>query len=139
MTRLTLTASEAALIARHKAPKRQSLEPLFAWQCKMAGVPEPVTQHLFAAIIGRRWRFDFAWPQFRVALEVDGLTTKLGRHQTIAGMREDMRKGNNALILGWSVIHCEQSMVRSGEALKALEAVLLTRGWSPNTPTGATQ
>lgn len=49
----------------------------------------------------RKWRFDFAWPDAKLALEVDGF----GRHQTFAGYREDTHKGNAALLLGWRVLH----------------------------------
>jgi len=115
---------------RGKKRPRPSQEPLFALQCKASGLPQPRAQHLFAAIIGRRWRFDFAWPAYMVALEIDGLMFKgMGRHQTVTGQREDMRKGNAALQLGWAVVHAEQSMVKSGEALKVVGAMLVLRGW----------
>ena len=143
MTAQQLTEAEFEQLGLHAvptpAPKRKkrpkpSLEPLFAMQCKGTGLPTPRTQHVFAAIIGRRWRFDFAWPAYMVALEVDGLVIRgMGRHQTVTGQREDMRKGNAALQLGWAVIHAEQSMVKSGEALKAVGAMLVLRGWIPNT------
>jgi len=37
---------------------------------KDCGLPEPVVEHLFE--VGRKFRFDFAWPAQRVALEVQG-------------------------------------------------------------------
>lgn len=48
----------------------------------------------------RRWRFDFAWPDHMVALELEGL----GRHQKVEGYREDCVKYSEAAIAGWCVL-----------------------------------
>lgn len=48
----------------------------------------------------RRWRFDFAFPSQRLAVEIDGR----GRHQTVAGTRADCEKLNEATRLGWRVL-----------------------------------
>lgn len=47
----------------------------------------------------RGWRFDFAWPGPRLALEVEGV----GRHQTNDGFRKDSEKYNTANLYGWTV------------------------------------
>jgi very-short-patch-repair endonuclease len=47
----------------------------------------------------RRWRFDFAFPSVRVAVEVDGK-----RHRTYSGIRSDCEKLNEAARLGWRVL-----------------------------------
>lgn len=49
----------------------------------------------------RKWRFDFAFPAFRVAIEIDGR----GRHQTVTGVRGDLEKDRAALQRGWRVLH----------------------------------
>lgn len=53
----------------------------------------------------RRWRFDFAWPAARVAVEVEGGIWSAGpsRHLTGAGFIEDAEKYNAAAALGWCV------------------------------------
>jgi very-short-patch-repair endonuclease len=48
----------------------------------------------------RKWRFDFAWPDVLLAVEIDGR----GRHQTIVGVRADCDKMNEAVRLGWRVL-----------------------------------
>lgn len=48
----------------------------------------------------RRWRFDIAFPSVRLAIEIDGR----GRHQTVAGVRSDCDKQNEAVKLGWRVL-----------------------------------
>jgi hypothetical protein len=63
-----------------------------------AGIPEPDREHMFHA--GRRWRFDFAWPEVKLAVEIEGR----GRHQNVVGFRKDAEKYNTAIALGWRVL-----------------------------------
>jgi hypothetical protein len=48
----------------------------------------------------RGWKFDFCWPEYMLAVEIDGR----GRHQSFTGFRDDCEKLNNALLLGWRVL-----------------------------------
>ena len=52
----------------------------------------------------RRWRFDYAFPSMKVAVEVDGGVWTGGRHINPAGYVGDMEKLNNAASLGWLVL-----------------------------------
>jgi very-short-patch-repair endonuclease len=54
----------------------------------------------------RRWRFDFAWPEKRVALEVEGGAWVGGRHNRAAGFQADAEKYNAAAAAGWRVFRC---------------------------------
>lgn len=60
---------------------------------------------------GRRWRFDFAWPATKVALEVDGgiWTKGGGRHTRGSGWLKDTEKLNRAAVLGWRMLRCTPS------------------------------
>lgn len=51
----------------------------------------------------RQWAFDFAWPRFRLAVEIEGLTAQGGRHQRIDGFRKDAEKYEAATLLGWRI------------------------------------
>lgn len=64
----------------------------------------------------RRWRFDWAWPDARVALEIEGGAWTGGRHTRGKGFIGDMEKYNNAALLGWRVLRVTPSQVSSGEA-----------------------
>jgi very-short-patch-repair endonuclease len=64
----------------------------------------------------RRWRFDFAWPDHKIATEVEGLSQGASRHTTFQGYAEDNVKYNAAALMGWRVLRFTQSQVRSGEA-----------------------
>ena len=52
----------------------------------------------------RKWRFDFAWPEQKVAVELEGVTGEGGgRHQRIGGFIADCKKYESALMRGWRV------------------------------------
>ncbi len=56
---------------------------------------------------GRRWRFDFAFPDERIAIEYEGMAVGEGgksRHTTIGGYSGDCEKYNHAAINGWVVL-----------------------------------
>lgn len=73
----------------------------------------------------RRWRFDFAWPELKVACEVDG-----GGHKMYwKTYRNDVEKMNAALFLGWQVFRITTEMVRSDdvEFLENLKRYILEK------------
>lgn len=82
-----------------RLPKPPSLFPKI---CKARGLPAPEPEWVFA--MPRRWRFDWAWPTQKVALEVEGGVWIQGRHSRGAGMVKDMEKYNRAAALGWRVL-----------------------------------
>lgn len=67
-------------------------------------LPAWVEEHQFAVSIGRRWRFDFAWPDRMLAVEIDGGAFSGGRHTRGTGFVEDCRKLNAATLMGWRVL-----------------------------------
>lgn len=70
--------------------------------CKVDHVPPPVIEHVFAP--PRKWRFDFAWPDLKVALEVQGGVFVQGRHTRGAHLRKEHEKLNAAAVAGWRVL-----------------------------------
>ena len=80
----------------------------------------------------RRWRFDFAWPDYMLAVEVDGLTLEGGRHQRFKGVEGDNDKINTAQILGWMVLRFSQNQVKDGTAINTILLALSVR--KPITP-----
>jgi hypothetical protein len=49
----------------------------------------------------RRWEFDFALPDHRIAIEIEGAG---GRHQYMGGFSKDIVKYNAATAEGWRVL-----------------------------------
>jgi len=68
----------------------------------------------------RRWRFDFAFPLKRVAVEVEGGIYNYGRHNRPTGMIADMEKYNEAAAMGWTVLRFTPQQVKSGEAINKI-------------------
>jgi very-short-patch-repair endonuclease len=69
--------------------------------CRM-GLPAPVPEFKFHPT--RDWRFDFAWPDKKVAIEVEGGIHTGGRHTQPAGFYKDMEKYNQAAVRGWRIL-----------------------------------
>jgi len=93
--------------------KKQDLEQKFldVWMAytttKLIGFDPPVREFRF--VPPRRWRFDFAFPNRKVAVEIEGLVSKWnrheqGHHQTTEGYRSDCEKYREASKLGWLVL-----------------------------------
>ena len=93
------------------------LEEMFALQVKLEGLPEPVRE--FMAIPGRRYRWDFAWPDQdkRVLVEINGGTYAHMGHSTGPGIARDYEKSNLAMLAGWRVFVFDRRMVEAGTAL----------------------
>lgn len=105
--------------------KRSPLEEELARQIKLAGLPEPVEEYRFAT--DRRYRFDFAWPDLMLAVEVEGGTWTNGRHSRGAGFANDCKKYNYAQSRGWLVLRYPGEMVTSGEALEQIDEIINKR------------
>lgn len=119
-----------------KKTKRQpsGLESKFSDQLAQANLPQPTRELQFHP--DRRWRFDFAFEAYQVAVELEGGTYLHGkvvqgkkqksRHLTPTGFNADCLKYAEAGILGWLVIRVDAKMVINGEALaltkRAIEA-----------------
>lgn len=96
------------------------LEAAFATLWKQFGrspsQSEPLREYRFAEVIGRRWRFDFAWPAERVAVELEGIFQgwdgERTRHQRAAGYAADAEKYNHAVLLGWRVLRFTSADLR---------------------------
>ena len=80
--------------------------------CQAHGLTSPVAELRFHP--SRKWRFDFAWPEVLVALEVDGGIWTQGRHTRGVGVLGDHEKLNAAAVLGWRVIRCTPGTLADG-------------------------
>lgn len=83
------------------------------------GFPDPVTEYKFHPV--RKWRFDFAYPERKIAIECEGAVWTQGRHTRGGGYQKDCEKYNAATILGWRVLRYSQGTLDSlGNDLKSL-------------------
>lgn len=98
------------------------LEEVFSFQLRAVGLEGFVRE--YAAIPGRRFRFDFAFVPERVLIEIQGGTWNRGAHGRGAGIQRDYEKGNLAVQHGWRILQFDSNMVRSGEAIRMTEQIL---------------
>ena len=95
-----MTENQWSVIPRHPNAKCSGPEQT-AWIMMLGDdLPVPEVEHKFD--LRRRWKFDFAWPDVRVALEIEG-GHWIGGH---GGQRfeMDLEKYNSATAEGWRVI-----------------------------------
>ncbi len=98
-------------------------------------------QYRFAASIGRQWRLDFAWLETdygicdrKFGVEVEGGIWRKGggAHSHPQNILRDIEKHNDLTRLGWQVLRVTTDQVRTGEALRMIEAFFKDRGWKPS-------
>lgn len=78
---------------------------LRVWRARYPSGPMPVRQYKFALEeLGRKWSMDFAWPDRKLAVELDGGGWTGGRHSRGDGMREDRERDREATKLGWRIL-----------------------------------
>lgn len=114
------------------APRRRSQRRGIGWEKIVArlvveeGLPKPVIEYPFSRSLGRRHRFDLAWPERMLALEIDGGVWMRGggRHNRGSGFLRDQEKFNLAAQLGWRILRCTPDDIKQGKILKLLREIL---------------
>ena len=83
--------------------------------------PVPLKEYGFDPTRG--WRFDYAWPELKVAVEIHGGGFG-GRHAQVAGQGLDFDKINAATMQGWSVLQFNAYHFGSAERREAVGVLL---------------
>lgn len=116
-----------SLVREEQAPEPPAVPvSRFERLLRSVGLPAPVREHRFHPV--RRWRFDYAWIEHKVALEVEGGVWTGGRHTRGAGFTNDLEKYSEAAIMGWCVLRVTpRDLLRQGKNL--VVRALTIRGW----------
>lgn len=99
-------------------------EETFALHARAAGIDSGmVREYVFHPT--RKWRADFAWPELRLLVEIDGgiWMPKSGHSGGRAAIR-DRERDNAAVLLGLRVLRFTGAMVQSGEAIQMVERIM---------------
>ena len=85
--------------AQIKEQQAKQIETL----CQDLQLKAPVAEYRFYS--ERLWRMDYAWPQAKVAIEIEGGIYQGGDHTTsMQGVLGDIEKYNTAASMGWLVL-----------------------------------
>lgn len=71
----------------------------------------------------RKWRFDFALPEKKIAIEIEGgIYMKKSRHTSSTGYIKDMEKYNHAVMAGYKLLRYKDTkdLFNSIEQVKEL-------------------
>lgn len=101
---------------------KSDLEDTLAFQLDALGLTGYVRE--YQAIKGRKFRFDFAWLERKLLVEVNGGTYTQGAHSTGRGIARDYEKANLAVLQGWRVLLFDGKSVKSGVAVEVIRQAL---------------
>jgi very-short-patch-repair endonuclease len=82
-------------------------------------LPEPRPEFQFNS--KRKWRFDYAWPSQKLALEVEGGVFTQGRHTRPVGFLKDMEKYNCAAMMGWRILRTTPDKLIKQETIELIK------------------
>ena len=83
---------------------------------KDAKLPVPESEFRFHP--ERKWRFDFAYVEQKIAIEIEGaLYVKNKGHNSVTGILRDIEKYNEAAILGWKLIRIPSHEIHKAKTI----------------------
>lgn len=107
---------------------KSRLQAILANRLERSGLGGFVTEHYFAK--PRLWRFDFAYPDAMLAVEVEGGGWVHGRHVRGSGYAKDLVKYAEAVALGWHLLRVDGAMIESNAAVEYVRRCL-ERAYGP--------
>ena len=113
----------AAFFPAKRTSRRAKPGATFAAGLRALNFPAHVTEFCFHPT--RKWRFDFAWPDYRLALEIEGGVYIGGRHTRGATFEADCEKYAEALSLGWRVLRVTPRHIKDGRAYAWLTKAIM--------------
>lgn len=89
--------------------------------CARNGFTRPTPEYKFHP--DRKWRFDLAWPEDKVAIEFQGGAWVKGAHTRGKHFEADCEKFSVAATMGWRLLLCTYDQVKRGELFLWIEAI----------------
>lgn len=91
---------------------------------KECRLPMPAIEYPFAAVMGRKWRFDFVFLKERLAIEVQGGLFSGGRHVRGAALVAEYAKLNAAAELGYRCLFIQPRELCTLETVNLIKRCL---------------
>ena len=107
--------------AERAEPRESEGEATFALHCRLHEL-RPEREYRFHP--ERRWRIDFAWPEKKIAVEIEGGVWQGGRHVRGSGYSKDLDKYNALALMGYRVLRFTTRMVKDGTAINTVREAL---------------
>ncbi len=107
---------------------------LIEWAILQGELPPAEREYRFAR--PRRWASDYAWPEAKLLVEIEGglygrgkpcpmcRRRGVGAHSSIQRLKSDLEKYNAAAILGYRLLRFMPEQVTSGEAVAIIKEFL---------------
>jgi very-short-patch-repair endonuclease len=119
---------------RGRPKQDESANKAFMLQCLLANLPPMLAQWRFTNskhpnAAARKWRCDFVFQDYMVMVEIDGGIFIRGAHGHPTDILRNMRKQNDAMLLGYTVLRFTPAEARNGTAWAFTQRVLEAKGW----------
>lgn len=124
-----IETAQAEILKQAKQAKTRALEDRLARDMTLAGI-QFERQYRFHD--KRLWRSDFAISHTMILIEVEGEGHKengkwvAGAHLRSKGLRNDIEKQNEAVLMGFRPLRFTAQMIKSGRALNVIERMIET-------------
>ena len=114
-------------IAKTKKSRQTAAKPplrdVFTVICKTDLKVDCVKEFKFHPVM--KWRFDYAVPEHKIALEVEGGVWTGGRHTSPKGFLGDIEKYNTATLMGWRVFRTTPDDLYKKKTLDLMKSAIL--------------
>ncbi len=111
-----------------KSQKKAVLEDAFlaAWDKEFPQLPKPVRQFpVKNPKTGCSWKLDFSWPEWKIAVEIQGGSFVRGGHNTAMGQASDYERHNYLTGRDWKVIYFSTPMLKDMQEAVTIAAEVL--------------
>lgn len=98
------------------------LEELFAFQLTALGLTG--FQREVQVVPGRRFKFDFYFPEHHLCIEIQGGVWSGGKHGRPVGIARDYEKLNLCTKYGLRLLQFDTKTIKSGEAVGLVEQII---------------
>ena len=105
-----------------KAPTSSWREQVFLHNLRAVGVIVPIPEYRFHPV--RKHRLDYAWPDAKLGLEVEGGVWTRGKHGRGSGIVKDMEKANLLACAGWRLLRVTPDQLTLEETAAMVKAAL---------------
>jgi len=114
-----------------KSAETRKWEDWFLFHLKVEGLPPPTSQYRFCDT--RKWSCDFAWPDQKIIVEIEGGIWRrnafgnwAGAHTHPTAVLRDIEKYNHMALMGFRLFRFAPDHLKNGTAIEIMKQVLKT-------------